>query len=252
MCGCGGAGGKGQHEPLITLDTFDKVQARRNGTAYAPARKNIGNDLACRGIVACADCDVPLRSSWPKGRNRHYAYYLFQTKGCAQNGKSIPRERLERDVGDLIRTLQPTPGLLSVARAMFAAAWDQRRVQAAEILRAGQRQVEAIDKPVGTLLARILDASNPTVIRSYESKVSDLERQKLILAEQTVRQAEPKGRFEDQPEPAMTFLANPCKLWETGHIALRRTVLKLAFADRLKYARNEGPGTPESHCRSGL
>ena len=155
------------------------------------------------------------------------------------------RERLEGEVGNLIRSLQPTPGLFAVARAMFAAAWHQRSAQAAEIFRAGQRQVEAIDKQVETLLSRILDASNPTVIRSYESKVSDLERQKLVLAEQTARQAEPQGRFEDQPEPALTFLAKPCKIWETGHITRRRTVLKLAFADRLKYARNEGPRTPE-------
>lgn len=221
------------------------MQARRNGTAYAPARKNIGNDFACRGIVACADCNVPLRSSWPKGRNRHHAYYLCQTKGCAQYGKSIPRERLEGEVGNLIRSLQPTPGLFAVARAMFAAAWHQRSEQAAEILRAGQRQVEAIDKQVETLLSRILDASNPTVIRSYESKVSELELQKLVLAEQTARQAEPQGRFEDQLEPALTFVANPYKLWETGHITLRRTVLKLAFADRLKYDRNQGTRTPE-------
>jgi site-specific DNA recombinase len=118
---------KGQHEPLISLDTIDKVQARRNGTAYAPARKNIGDDFACRGVVVCADCTKPLRSSWPKGKTKSYPYYLYQTLACPQYGKSIPRDKLEGDIGDLIRTLQPTPGLLSVARAMFAAAWDQRK-----------------------------------------------------------------------------------------------------------------------------
>ncbi|MCJ8335706.1 MAG: recombinase family protein [Epibacterium sp.] len=36
---------KGQHEALIPLETFDKVQQRIKGTALAPARKNLGDDL---------------------------------------------------------------------------------------------------------------------------------------------------------------------------------------------------------------
>lgn len=236
---------KGQHEALISLDTFDRVQARRNGTGYAPARKNIGNDFACRGAVLCADCNVPLRSSWPRGKTKSYPYYLCQTKTCPQYGKSIPRDHLETEVGELIRTLQPTPGLFALARAMFAAAWDARRAQAADILQTGRRRITELDRQIETLLARILDASNTTVIRSYETRVSDLERQKLVLDEQLASQAAPKATHDDALELALAFLANPWKLWQTGHITLRRTVLKLAFANRLKYARNEGPRTPE-------
>ncbi|GFE49016.1 MATE family efflux transporter [Roseobacter cerasinus] len=55
---------KAQHEPLITLETFDKVQERRAGTAKAPKRKNIGDHFALRGIAVCDCCEVPLRSSF--------------------------------------------------------------------------------------------------------------------------------------------------------------------------------------------
>ncbi|MEO0327133.1 MAG: recombinase family protein [Pseudomonadota bacterium] len=54
---------KGHHPPLITIKTFDQVQARRQGVAKAPMCKNIGNDFALRGFVTCGDCGVPLRSS---------------------------------------------------------------------------------------------------------------------------------------------------------------------------------------------
>ena len=73
---------KAQHEPLISLELFDRVQERRNGTAKAPRRKNIGDAFALRGIVTCAGCNVPLRSSITKGRGGHYPYYLCQKKGC--------------------------------------------------------------------------------------------------------------------------------------------------------------------------
>ncbi|MDW3225614.1 MAG: hypothetical protein R8G34_22435 [Paracoccaceae bacterium] len=44
---------KAQHEPLISLETFDKVQQRRAGVAKAPKRKNIADAFALRGIAIC-------------------------------------------------------------------------------------------------------------------------------------------------------------------------------------------------------
>ncbi len=46
-------------------------------------------------------------------------------------------------------------------------------------------------------------------------------------------------------EPVLAFLANPWKLWDSGNIHLRRIVLKLAFAGRLRYCRIKGPRTPK-------
>jgi hypothetical protein len=47
---------KAQHTPIVTLETFEKVQARRNGATYAARRKNIGDEFALRGVVKCASC----------------------------------------------------------------------------------------------------------------------------------------------------------------------------------------------------
>jgi len=59
------------------------------------------------------------------------------------------------------------------------------------------------------------------------------ERQKLVLSEQMAKQVEPPGKFSQSLELALGFLANPWKIWETEQVSLRRTVLKLAFADRI-------------------
>ena len=236
---------KGHHDPLISLATFEKVQERLNGIARAPQRKNIGDDFALRGMVCCAECGVPYRSSWAKGRTKTYAYYLCQTKTCASYGKSIARDKMEDEVGELIKTLQPTKQLLKLATAMFRHAWDQRLAQAKDALATGQRQIKDIDKQIDTLLSRIMDATNARVIQIYEQKISDLEKAKALAAEQLAKQAEPKGSYEEKLEPVLTFLANPYKLWETGEIALRRTILKLAFANRLHYHRNEGTRTAQ-------
>ena len=95
------------------------------------------------------------------------------------------------------------------------------------------------------LPTRILDTTNAIVIGAYEQKNSDLDQRKAILTDQITNQTEPKGSYKENPGPVLTFLANPWKLWETGHVALRRTVLKLACADRIQYHRNEDTGTIE-------
>jgi site-specific DNA recombinase len=53
----------------------------------------------------------------------------------------------------------------------------------------------------------------------------------------------PVRSFDETLRTALDFLGNPCKLWDSARLEDKRTVLKLAFADRLAYVRKEGFGT---------
>ncbi len=132
-----------------------------------------------------------------------------------------------------------------LATAMFRMAWDARRDQAQDIVRSARQQITTLDKQIDTLLAGILEASNARVIRTYEDKIAMLERKKVLIGDKLNNQAEPKGSFEEKLEPVLTFLARPWKLWESGHIALKRAVLKLAFTDPIHYCRKEGARTTQ-------
>ena len=46
----------------------------------------------------------------------------------------------------------------------------------------------------------------------------------------------------------MQFLANPLNIWQIGQLEHKRTVLKLAFSDRLSYSRKTGFQTPKTSC----
>ena len=82
-------------------------------------------------------------------------------------------------------------------------------------------------------LAAPLAVLNPRVIQAYEGKIADLEHSRLRLREQMANRAAPNGSFEEKLEPALQFLANPWKLWETGQSTLQRVVLRLAFSERI-------------------
>ena len=237
---------KGQHEALISLETYDKVQERRQDKPKLPARKNIGNDFIMRGFINCADCGSPLRSSWAKGNNKRYPYYLCQTKTCASYGKSIPRDKLEGDVAEIVKSLQPTQKLFDLVRAMFRDAWNQRLALADEMLHSAQNKLRQVEKQIEALLARVLEASNARVIETYEDKISALERDKLRLSESLQNPAPRQDTYEDMLELSLKFLANPWKIWETGNVTLKRAVLRLAFEERISYSRNQGARTPKT------
>ncbi|MEM7295434.1 MAG: hypothetical protein AAF330_02235 [Pseudomonadota bacterium] len=106
-------------------------------------------------------------------------------------------------------------------------------------------KIQTIEKESATLLDRIMSASNTQVIAAYETKLAALEHDKALMIEKRDNQVVPFGAFEEQLEPLILFLSNPLKLWETGSVFVRRTVMKLAFVDRIKYDRNQGPRTSE-------
>lgn len=236
---------KAQHEAIVSLELFERVRRKREGNTYAPKRANIGEDFALRGVVVCDCCEKPMRSSWSKGSTKKYPYYLCQTKGCEAYGKSNPRDKVEDQVGEIIKALEPAPQLIDMAAAMFRQAWEARRAQAKDIVTSAKREITRLDKEIDTVLDRIMQASNATIIQRYESKVERLEEERALIVEKRDTQVEPAGAFDEKLELALQFLANPFKIWENGTTAARRLVLNLAFTAPIKYHRNEGARTPE-------
>lgn len=220
---------KGQHEGLIDFATFQRIQERLTSGAKAPARKDISADFPLRGFILCHDCGKPLTACWSKSKTgRKHPYYMCAAKGCVSYRKSIRRDELEGAFGGLLRSLQPTEGLFALAKAMFRDAWTQRQAQA-DVLIAGLKQDAAkIDKQIENLLDRIVEASTSSVI-----------------AEKLGQGSRPRHTFEELFELAFSFLRNPWKLWDSGQLTLQRTVLRLAFYERVSYCRESGLRTPK-------
>lgn len=239
---------EGQHEGLISLTTFEKIQERLADKAKAPARKDISEDFPLRGFILCDDCSNPLTACWSKSKTgKKYPYYMCAQKGCESYRKSIRRDQLEGDFEALLQNLTPAKGVFEIAKAMFADAWNQRLEQVNQAAETLHRKLGEIETNIGSLLERILDASNPRVISAYEDKISELERQKLLTQDQVEQSNAQKYPFEESFELACRFLANPYELWKNkglGGIIAKRVVLRLVFLEGLAYSRKEGVRTP--------
>ncbi|MEX6633429.1 recombinase family protein [Hyphococcus lacteus] len=231
---------QGQHDGLISYSTFKRIQDKLNNRPKLAIKKNVAQDFPLRGFVTCGDCGVPLTSCWAKGRYRKYPYYHCPAKGCASYGKSIKRASLEGEFEELLSQLQPTRGLFDIAHEMFKKLWEGQLEGAADARRQMQKQQEQIDHQVTQLMDRIVEAASPSVIAAYEKRIQKLEADKLILTERIALSGKPRNTFEDSFRTAFDFLKSPVKLWRSGELAARKTVLKLTFAQQLSYVRGEG------------
>ena len=238
---------KGRHEGLISFETHQKIQRRLEQKALAPARKDIDQDFPLRGFVTCGDCEKPLRSCWSKsGTGKRYAYYLCHTKNCPSYGKSIQRDKLEGEFSTLLKTMRPSAGLFTLVKAMVSDAWNQRAAQINETRKALRRDMLALEKQIDGFLNRLVDASSPATIKAYERKIEQLERDKLLAAEKLEHSLQPRVTAPQMIELSMRLLSNPWKIWENGDLALKKTVLRLAFAHPLPYHRDKGYRTPKT------
>ena len=237
----------GHHEGLVSLEAWQAAQDRIDGAKRAPVRKDINADFPLRGFVLCGDCNNPLTANWSKSKTgKKHPYCLCFTKGCESHRKSIRRDVLEEAFTGYLKALQPSETLLALTKAMFKNVWDQRAEQAQAGMVSLKREVTKIEKQIDGLLDRIVEASMPSVISAYEKRLARLERDKLIAQEKLGKTGEPAHSFDQLFELAYALLASPWKLWESGQLTLQRTVLKLAFAERITYCRKTGLRTPET------
>jgi len=236
---------KAKHDGLVSFETWDAVQRRLNGDVKAPARPDISNDFVLRGFVLCGDCQHPMTASWSKSKSgKRHPYYHCHHKGCPSCRKSVRRADLEEAFADLLKSMTPAPTVVAIAKAMFKHAWEQRAAQADQAKRLLKGKMADAEKQIAGLLDKIMTASSPRVISAYEERIDALEREKLLAAEKLEAVGQPIRPFGEMFEHALEFLANPYKLWENGDLTVRRTVLRVAFAERIEYCRKTGVRTP--------
>ena len=100
----------GEHEAIIDMDTWDRVEALlgRNGGAGGCAVRNKHGALLA-GLLWCVSCGARMTPTYTRKRDRRYRYYLCrhaQAQGwdsCPT--KSLPAGEIERFVVERLRAL---------------------------------------------------------------------------------------------------------------------------------------------------
>lgn len=156
----------------------------------------------------------------------------------------VPRLRTVRKCS--CAAYSPRVRLFTLAKVMFIDAWDMRLARARNEQKALHAQIRELENQIDTILDRIVGTSSPKVMKAFEERIESLERQKIRLTEQAAQSVPPDGQAERFIEPLLGFLTNHWNIYKKWSIALKRTVLKLAFIEPLRYSRETGYRTAKT------
>ncbi|NDW34429.1 recombinase [Yangia sp. PrR007] len=236
-----------KHEPLISYSTHQIILDRLSERSVAPARKDISEEFPLRGFLICECCGHRLTSCWSKSRSgTKYPYYLCGYRGCAEKGKSIPRDKLEAEFSEGLKRLVPARTTFELAERMFREAWDERSRSSATESQRLNTKIRQIERDVEKLLKRLVETQNNRTISAYENRIDELEREKILLREEADRTSGPQRPFDEMFEHSMRFLANPYEIWKKGDTPTKRTVIRLIYPSPLTVSRKTGVRTGET------
>lgn len=233
---------KGHHRPLISPETFDRIQDRLREKEKLPARKDLNRDFPLRGFVLCSGCQKPYTAAWSRGKTKVFAYYRCTTLNCPCRHKSVRADRMHKDFEMLLKKLKPRKAIMAGVKTELLSEWKRRMLDVETVRKERQRKLDAIQKEINGYLEAIDRCHSPVVIKRIEEQVEALEAKRLRLGGRIE-----KGKhydFEHALNLAFDFIKNPFLMWKTGDLAQRHLVLRLVFQEPLVYDRKTGFGTP--------
>jgi site-specific DNA recombinase len=119
-------------------------------------------------------------------------------------------------LANLLGELRPTPNLFHMASEMFKELWEDRARLASQEAQAMKAQVPVLEQRMEKLLNRLVETDNRTAIQRYETEISRLESEKIILKEKIEKCGRPTSPFEDCFRTSMTFLSQIlCQHWSS-------------------------------------
>jgi site-specific DNA recombinase len=128
-----------RHEPLISVELWERVQAVMDGR-FAKKHRRMTHDFAFSGLIACAKCGCSVVGEIKKQRYVYYHCTGYSDK-CQGNPatcrrKYVREEALEQQFTSLLGQLQFDDEVLSwVQEALHSSHADKRREQEEAIAR---------------------------------------------------------------------------------------------------------------------
>lgn len=243
---------KGQHKAIVSLEVYEKVQAKLDGKCKVRVRISDSLDFALRGFLLCPFCKRPMTGSWSRGRNKMYRFFRCNTKSCVRHNKSVSGDRVDEEFKKLLNTLYPKAGAMQLAKAVVVDLW-RHKVAGIEGQQARlEKRLAETRQQTDMLSQRVVKAMDEKLVRVYEEQIVKLREEGESLQEKLKTLGLASVSFETALEVVLGFLENPLVIWGNENINAKRLVLKLVFAEKLAFHPKFGFETAQKSMLVGL
>lgn len=216
---------EGAHEPLISISTFERVQAVKSGKA---GKKVTRHNHLYRGLFKCGFCQTSMIPERQKGT----VYYRCHTPGCPT--KSVREDQIEQTVDKALRTLEADKA--AVERVVLKVKeWVETKYdQEADDSMLKNRLTQVTDK-IETLTDALID-------RLIDKETYSDRRQKLLMEKRQIEeQAQEITNMQQAPDNVRKFLEHVktlAELYDSASPLEKRELVLSTTSNRIVLKKN--------------
>jgi len=112
---------------------------------------------------------------------------------------------------------------------MFETWWYYRQAQIAQRGQVLEDEIRKLGGKIEQLMDRLVETDSDSMVKTYETRIKKFETDRAVLVEKSSQSLRPMRSFDSALRTALDFISSPHKLWSSGRLCDRHTVLKLAF-----------------------
>lgn len=221
----------GIHEPLITWETFERVQLfykKRKKAYQSHTRPKL---FYLKGHLICPKCGKLMTGSASKGNGGLYAYYHCQRKyGCTN---TYPLTKVESAFNELLGTFKVSEEVISlyaqVLEDVFKTNDKQRDVERLRL----EKDVANIKVKIKDLDERLMNNSLP--IERYNRLVHTMEDQQTEYLMQLTTLSQSKSEYARYLYFGLSFLADVDTYYEQASPETKKRIIGSIFPEKLTF-----------------
>ena len=233
---------KGFHQPLINLETYEKIQEKQN----KPEKRITARDkkeFPLRRLISCSVCGEKMTGSNVGGKLKHYAMYTCNNASCQASPKNIQKHVIEKEYISLLNKIAPESEIIDLTRAISLDVWKKSIEEVKTSGKVAEKEIEAKEKQIETYIDLMSKTTSDIVRRKYEIRVEMFEKEILTLKKQPI--AENYLNCADAISEVLDFLGTPADYWQKSNLDGKFMVHNLIFTANPRFDLQNGFGTPE-------
>jgi site-specific DNA recombinase len=228
---------RGLHEPIVTRELFDRVQAILDGRkpTTAPKRK-FNPELPLKCFVRCESCGTPLTGGMAQGRSKKYSRYWCRQAGC--RAVKLSSTELENRFLEFLNRTRLSPDVISAFPSVAARVWAEKQ---GDCERTAKRLREVLTKQT-RLKTELLKAKLRGEInqKGYEQANAEYSVDISMTEDQLQAATTDRAQLEQYLRFAELSLVDLAGTWQTAPPESRQKVQNLLFEDGLDYYQESG------------
>jgi site-specific DNA recombinase len=147
---------RGLHEPIISQDLFDEVQAILEGRKPTPTpKRKVNPNFPLKCFVRCDSCGTPLTGGFCKGKTKTYRRYWCYKYACRAVG--LLSDALEEQFVQVLDRLQPRPDDVATISKKASKRWTDRQGDVQKETRRLEATLEELKSDKKKLLKLLMD-----------------------------------------------------------------------------------------------